>query len=127
MDRTDNFFKIGPAKMSDARIFTDYRTATTREEYNKQKKNIVRDDEYRLYLQQNAENIIDNEWQLNKNLYFICNKNCIHNYNTSVNPKTFYVERAKYDTIYQTNKNLYPCQQFNDFRLTQTKGSNCQS
>ena len=117
----DNYFKIGPAKMSDARIFTDYRTATTREEYNKHTVNIIRDDDYRLYLQQNAENILDNEWDKNKKSYYVGNKNCIHNYTTAVNPKTFYVETSKYDSTYHTNKNIYPCQQLNDYRLTHTK------
>lgn len=125
MDRTDNFFKLGPAKMSDARVFTDYRTATTREEYNKQKNKLFKDNEYRIYLQENAEYIIENEWQNNKKLYFVNNTNCIHNYNTAVDPQTFYVERSKYDTIYGKKNNLYPCQQYSDYRLTYTKESRC--
>ena len=116
----DNYFKIGPAKMADGRIFTDYRTATTREEYNKFKNNIVRDDDYRMYLQSNAEVIIDKEWIFNKNLYAVKNINCIHNYATSVNPKTFYDERTKYDSIKNTRENLYPCKSMNDYRMTQT-------
>lgn len=124
MEKTDNYFKVGPAKMSDARIFTDYRTATTREEYNKCKQGIKMNDDYRMYLQQNAEKIINYEWNLNKNLYFVNNNNCIHNYNTSVNPKTFYNERINYDISYHSNKNLFPCQQYKDFRLTQTKYDN---
>lgn len=109
--------------MADARMFTDYRTATTREEINKSKNNIVRDDDYKLFLQKNAEVIIDKEWYNYKNAYAVKNINCIHNYQTSVNPKTFYDERTKYDSLKNTKVNLYPCKQMYDYRMTQTLGT----
>ena len=58
----DNFFKNCPPKMNDSRHLTDYRTATRREEYIKYVNNVVRNDDHRLFLQQNADRFMNDEW-----------------------------------------------------------------
>ena len=49
---------VCPAKMDDGRYLQDFRSATRRDQYNKYINGIVRDDDYRLYLQQNGELIM---------------------------------------------------------------------
>ncbi len=120
----DNYFKASPAKMSDGRIFTDYRTATTREENNKYNNKIYRDDDYRVFLQKNAEKILDSNWEEYKKNVGSKTIECVHTYPTRVVPSSFREERVKYDTLFEKNRDfIYPCQQMNDYRLTQTKGS----
>ena len=75
----DNFFKDCPAVMSDGRAFTDYRTSSRREQYNKMINGIVREDDYRMFLQQNANTIMDNVWSIEKGKANKCqSKTCIH-------------------------------------------------
>jgi hypothetical protein len=74
----DNYFKMCPAMMSDGRIFTDYRTSTTREQYNKISGGFARDDDYRLYLQSNGSNILNGEWENNKKKYYCFPNVCYH-------------------------------------------------
>ena len=62
----DNYFQGCPAVMSDGRIFSDYRTATRREEFTKYSNGIVRDDIYRLFLEDNADKIMDQTFQTYK-------------------------------------------------------------
>lgn len=117
----DNYFKASPAKMSDGRIFTDYRSSTTREEYNKYKMNITRNDEYRLYLQNNADKILNNQWNNCKKNIATKTIECIHTYPTRVFPSSFYEERVKYDSLFDPNRTIiYPCKKMADYRLTQT-------
>lgn len=118
----DNFFGGCPAKMSDGRLFTDYRTATRREEYVKYINNFVRDDEYRLFLQTNGEKIMDKEWNYNKKNRSCWVNECVHNYPTRVYPPWFVEERIKYDSLFMPNKKVsYPCQTEPDYRMTDTK------
>ena len=121
----DNYYKIGPAKMSDARIFTDYRTATTREEVNKHLTHIKRDDEYRMYLQNNANNILNDDWNRTKTKYSVPLINCVHVYGTSVDPKSFLIEREKYDRSFMSKQNMYPCEKYSDYRMTETNNTTC--
>ena|ERR1700744_701928 len=121
---SDNFFKGCPAKMEDARYLTDYRSAVRREEYVKYINGIVRDDDYRLFLQDNAETVMDKEWQ-----YYRKNKSCwvnecIHNYPTRVFPPWFVEERLKYDSLHNPNRKvMFPCKPKSDYRMTDTKGT----
>lgn len=120
----DNFFKECPAKMSDGRLLTDYRTAVRREEYVKYINNIVRDDEYRLFLQGNAESIADNEWNYYKKNRSCWANECVHNYPTRVNPSSFVEEREKYDSLSNPNRQQkFVCAPKNDYRMSQTKST----
>jgi hypothetical protein len=112
----DNFFKGCPAKMSDGRLFTDYRTATRREEYVKYINDIVRDDDYRMFLQKNTDKITENEWEyLKKNKRCFVN-NCVHNYPTRVVPPMFVEERNNYNQA-AMKKATFKCQNLEDYRL----------
>lgn len=51
----DNIFKSCPPKMEDGRFLTDYRTDSARNQYIKSINGLVRDDDYRIFLQQNTE------------------------------------------------------------------------
>jgi hypothetical protein len=118
----DNFFKQCPAKMSDGRLFTDYRTATRREEYVKYINNIVRDDEYRMFQQCNADSIMDGEWKFNKSNKSCQVQECIHTYPTRMYPPWFVEQRLKYDSLYDPNrKTRYDCSPKPDYRMTHTK------
>jgi hypothetical protein len=122
----DNYYQKCPPMMSDGRLFTDFRTATRREETNKYINNIVRDDEYRLFLEQNAEVIMDNIWKYNKKTKNCWQNECIHNYPTRAFPPWFVDERKAYNQLtLPDNKRdkLYECQSSTDYRATHTKNT----
>lgn len=121
---TDNFFKGCPAKMEDGRFLTDYRTPVRREEYVKYINNIVRDDDYRMFLQKNANPIMDKEWEYTRRNKSCWVSECVHNYPTRVYPPWFVEERMKYDSLTNPNRKVrFQCKKQNDYRLTQTPGT----
>ena len=74
----DNFYPDCPANMGDGRQFTDWRSATVREHYNKNLNKFSRDDELRTFYQQNGTGIIDVTWKfLKQNAQCFPNK-CVH-------------------------------------------------
>lgn len=116
---SDNFFKNCPPVMSDGRLFTDYRTSVHRDEYIKHINDINRDDDYRLFLQSNAKQIMNNQWNyLRKNKSCWVNK-CVHNYPTRVYPYQFIQERQAVDSLFNPNRTTQDlCPKFNDYRAT---------
>ena len=52
----------------------------TENEYIKYTNGIVRDDDYRLFLQTNAEKMMDSEWLFLRENYSCFNNACVHNY-----------------------------------------------
>lgn len=116
----DNFFKNCPAVMSDGRHFTDYKTSSRRNEYVKYINNIVRDDEYRIFLQQNSESILDKEWSNYRKTMACKETECIHKYPTRTLPQLFGQERMAYDSQFNRNRphQNNTCQNFQDYRLT---------
>ena len=120
----DNFFQNCPAMMSDGRHFTDYRTATRREEHIKYLNGYQRDDDYRMFLQGNAEEIINNEWAFNTNKMSCHENECIHNQpSTRVLPQLFYKERQDFDNSMKPNQPILrnTCPTFSDYRMVQTE------
>ena len=118
----DNFFQTCPPKMEDGRHLTDYRTAVRREEYIKYVNNIVRNDDQRLFYQQNGKQIMNEEWDYFKKTASCSTNECIHNYPTRVYPPWFVEERIRYDEL-QNNCNRtqkYICPNGIDYRLTET-------
>ncbi len=114
----DNFFKNCPAKMEDGRHLTDYRTATRREEYIKFVNNIVRNDDYRIFLQNNGEKMMNTEFDYYKNTASCWTNNCVHTYPTRVYPPWFVEERNRYDNLAKSQgKILYKCTPKLDYRL----------
>ena len=116
----DNFFKSCPPKMEDGRHMTDYRTATRREEYNKYLNKIVRNDDYRLFLQQNGSKYMDEDFNYFKKNYSCWVNECIHTYPTRMLPAWFVEERIKYDSLLDPSKKIvYKCSEKKDYRLTE--------
>jgi hypothetical protein len=94
----DNFFKNCPAVM-DYSSFTDYRTASRREQYIRSINNITSDYQYKNLLQRNADKIMEGESTF-LTQEFACNANvCIHNSPTSPAPGDFNVEMARYNAV----------------------------
>ena len=114
----DNFFKQCPPMMSDGRLFTDYRTNIRANEFLKHQNSIVRDDEYRVFLQQNAKKLMDKTWANEKQTKSCRVNQCVHTYPTRMQPAWFIKERDQYnDYFYGDEKNSHPCQVFADYRL----------
>ena len=111
--------------MSDGRHFTDYKTATRRNEYVKYINGLVRDDDYRLFLQKNAEQIMDNEWKFDNGRMQCQENECIHIYNTRTLPHYFVEERKAFDSIFDPKKPMLrkTCPVFDDYRMTTRGGS----
>ena len=125
----DNFFQTCPPKMEDGRHLTDYRTAVRREEYIKYVNNIVRNDDQRLFYQQNGEQIMNDEWDYFKKTASCSTNECIHNYPTRVYPPWFVEERQRYDQLQKCKReNIYKCPTGVDYRITEStvKNVKCQ-
>jgi hypothetical protein len=121
----DNFFKTCPPVMDDARLFTDYRPSATREQYLKNINGIVNEDNYRIFLQKNADHIMDKEWQFTKQTKSCFNNKCIHVYPTRSTPNLNNEELRVYNAV-RTGKPVLKnveCSKLNDYRLTHTEGS----
>lgn len=98
----DNFFKNCPAVM-DYSSFTDYRTATRREQHVRTINNITSDYQYKNLLQSNANKIMEGESTYMTTEYG-CNANvCIHKSPTSPPPGDFNVEMARYNAVRVNN------------------------
>jgi hypothetical protein len=121
---SDNFFPKCPAMMSDGRFLTDYRADVRANEYIKYINGIERDDDYRLFLQANGEQIMDNQWNyLRKNKSCWVNE-CVHNYPTRMYPPWFTEERKAADSLFDPKRSTrYLCPIFNDYRATHTNSS----
>jgi hypothetical protein len=122
----DNFYKDCPPVMSDGRHFTDYKSAVRRNEYIKYINTLYRDDEYRLFLQDNANKILDNVWNYHKKNTNCWKNACVHVYPTRSIPRHFAEERMAYDQIHKVtfppaNHVKRSCMKYNDFRATLTK------
>lgn len=121
----DNFYKGCPAKMEDGRFLTDYRTSNTREQYIKSINGFVRDDEYRMFLQQNGEQILDKEWTHLKDKNLCATKCCVHTSPTRSTHGTSYEELKKYNAVktgrITESDSSYPvCEAMPDYRITHT-------
>lgn len=122
----DNYYKECPAKMEDGRFFTDYRTSNTREQYVKTINGIVRDDEYRMFLQQNGEKIMDGEWDyMRRNT---CRpQRCVHTLPTRMTQGSAYRELMLYNDVetgrIKKTDPVYPkCANMSDYRVSHTNG-----
>jgi len=120
----DNCYKECPAKMADARFLTDYRLASTREQYNKMINGygFLGENEYRMFLQQNAVNIMDREWDY---MYGPSCKPtcCVHTNNTRTTSGDNFKELETYDAVQQNklkpSEKGYPaCARMDPYRLT---------
>lgn len=102
----DNFFRTCPPKMEDqGRQLSDFQTSTRRNEYIKYVNDIYRDDQYRLFLQNNGKEIMDREWEYHKTHDKCWVNYCIHDYPTRVLPNQMVHERQVYDSISNPSTN----------------------
>jgi hypothetical protein len=124
----DNYWKGCPPRMNDGRFLQDFRTADRREQYIKHINGIVRDDDYRMFLQQNGAKVMDKEWEILRKTQSCFTNACIHNYPTRTSPGSNYEELQIYNAV-RTNKlkksnKYYPhCKQMPDYRMSHTDGS----
>lgn len=121
----DNFYNGCPAKMEDGRFLTDYRTSNAREQYIKTINGFVRDDEYRMFLQQNGEQILDREWDHLKTTNSCPTTCCVHKYPTRTTHGTSYEELKMYNAIKsgkikKTDANYPHCPKLPDYRISHT-------
>lgn len=119
----DNIYHNCPPKMEDARFLTDYRSSTVRELSAQAASNIMHPDEYRKFLQKNAKQIMDRQWNIHRRSQACEPKVCIHNYPTRVSPGSFFEELRIYNDVrsgkIKPGDQNYPvCQQYEDYRMT---------
>lgn len=124
----DNFYRGCPPKMNDARFLTDYRSATTREQFIKTVNGFVRDDDYRMFLQQKAEDIIDRERHYVKKRKECPIPYCIHKYPTRItngemNQELKLYNGVKRGRIKPSDSNYPKCDSMHDYYTTFTKNT----
>lgn len=115
----DNFFQNSPAIMSDGRSFTDYTDDTRRNEKIKMMNNIKRDDDYRLFLQKNGQELMDREWKYNKKNNGPWETECVHVYPTRTLPQFFDIENNDYNNLSILNHPRKKCMVYKDYRMTE--------
>jgi hypothetical protein len=118
----DNYYKNCPAKMDDGRFITNYKSSSCNNEYIKYMNGIVRDDDYRLFLQMNADKIMDSEWLYLRKNDSCWNNACVHKYPLRMDPRSFVQERQNANLLFK-EKELpvgLKCQSFVDYRMTTT-------
>ena len=119
---TDNFFPGCPPMMEDGRLFTDYRSSQVREEIFRHNQCVVSENEARTLRIENAEEIMDEEWErMRDTRSCFAKKNCYHRH-----------PRTRTSTSYNNAETLAyngkipapPCEPgCHDYRMTVTKGS----
>ena len=124
----DNFYNECPAKMEDARFLTDYRSSNTREQFIKSINGIARTDDYRAFLNENAEKIIDAEWD-HLSLANSCKATtCVHTSPLRPSLGTTNKELQLYNDVQtgrmtKENPNYPMCKPHADYRMTDTKSA----
>jgi hypothetical protein len=116
----DNFYQNCPPKMDDARFTTNYRTDTCINEYIKYANGIVRDDDYRLFLQLNGEKMMNLEWETLKKNNSCFNNACVHTYPLRMDPRNFAQEKEKANLLFKANNlpESFKCPVYEDYRLS---------
>ena len=108
--------------MDDGRFTTNYKTASCYNEYIKYENGITRDDDYRLFLQLNADKIMDNQWlKLRKN-DSCWNNACVHKYPLRMDPRDFTKEIENANLLFRSKAipdNL-KCTSYADYRMVET-------
>lgn len=119
----DNYYLNCPPKMSDqGRMLGDYKSPTWTNEYIRHVNGIYRDDQYRLFLQTNGKEMLDNEWDYYTRNASCWNSPCVHKYPTRVTNYDFAHEMQVYNSIFDmnTNEEFAPervCHKYKDFRM----------
>jgi len=104
----DNYFQQCPPMMSDDRLFRDWQSATRLNEYIKYVNKHRRDDRYRLFLQQNGLQIMENTWEYNKRHNRCWVNEPVHIYPTRTLPQFFSQEMEAHDATYKLTMDSCP-------------------
>lgn len=129
----DNYFLNCP-NTTDGRQFGDYKSPTQRNEYIKYINNIWRDDNYRIFLQSNASQIMDREFYYNKKTNKCWANSCVHNkYPLRSLPQDYISQMDAYNNRYVKSDSSSPrtmpsgngyrdasgkgCAEYKDYRL----------
>ena len=118
----DNFYCNCPAMMSDGRFLTNYKSPWAYNEYIKYVNGIVRNDDYRLFLQTNADQILNSEFIYLKGNDSCWNNGCVHKYPLRMDPRLFDQERENANKLMSAKElpDSFKCGKYPDYRLTNT-------
>jgi len=118
----DNYYKNCPPKMNDGRFTTNYKTASCYNEYIKYQNGITRDDDYRLFLQLNADKLMDSEWMNLRETDSCWNNACVHKYPLRMDPRDFGKELNDANLLFNTQKlpDDVKCDLYADYRMSET-------
>lgn len=118
----DNYFQNCPPKMADGRHFQDFKTATRRNEYIKYMNGIVRDDDYRLMLQKNSNDILRRTVDFHNANTRCYPSGCVHNYGTRTTPSEFVKEMDMYNALNDPRRqqlsNELQCKKRSDYKMS---------
>lgn len=112
----DNYYVDCPAVM-DYSAMTDYRTSHRREQFVKTINGLTRDNDHRLFLQNNGRKIMDKEWAYYKANHSCFANSCIHTYPTRPTPGSLHEEMKLYNTVRSSGKQRM-CRKEDDYRMT---------
>lgn len=111
---TDNYFRGCPPKMGGFREITEYQTSAIVDNNLQKRFNLPRDDEYRFFLQNNGNRLMNIQYLYYKYNNSCFNNRCIYsNDTTGIDPIVF--TRDMY--IYNNMPKGIPCQRYKDYRL----------
>lgn len=124
----DNYYKNCPPRMDDGRFTTNYKSSSNINEYIKYMNGITRDDDYRLFLQINADKLMDSEWLYLRNNDSCWNNACVHHYPLRMDPRAFTQERENANMLFQKKElpNNFKCVDYSDYRMSETPLQNYQ-
>lgn len=119
----DNYYENCPARMDDGRFTTNYKSSSSYNEYIKYMNGITRDDDYRLFLQINADKLMNSEWDYLKKKDSCWNNACVHNYSLRMDPRMFAEERQNANLLFQKRElpEKFKCAKFADYRMSDTQ------
>lgn len=122
----DNYYKNCPPKMDDGRFTTNYKSSSSINEYIKYMNGITRDDDYRLFLQINADKIMDSEWSYLRSNDSCWNNACVHDYPLRMDPRLFSQERENANKLFEKKElpNSFKCDSYPDYRMSETPQQN---
>ena len=87
---------------------------------------ITRDDDYRLFLQINADKLMDSEWMYLKKNDSCWNNACVHKYPLRMDPRLFTQERDDANMLFKLKdlSDNFKCPKYPDYRMTETPSQN---
>ena len=121
----DNYYKNCPPR-SYSKGLTNYKNPAIFDEVIRNNNNIIRNDDYRLFLQMNGNKLMDTEWMHLRQTQSCWNNACVHDMPLRQDPRTFVEERDKANLLFKSTvlPQSVKCNQYADYRMTKTPLSN---